>query len=282
MITTHTDNNSIDYEHFNHENPNLPYRYHFDILGNNTLKGLPNWHEEIEILFFTKGEGNIICNLQNHPVKEGDAAILFPYSLHQVKQISPRLEYHCFLISPTLFANFQEFPSDIITTSLSSITDNLLRVLEAKDDTAQYSGDVLLGEFISLFSRFMNLSKHNIGQKATQNRQLDSIRIAIKYIRSNYNKKITITDLCAITHLSSAHFSQCFRKVTGYSFVDYLNLVRCEKAKQLLYTTSLSVSECAFACGFQNKSYFTRKFQSICGMLPSEMRKKPNQNKGTD
>ncbi len=70
--------------------------------------------------------------------------------------------------------------------------------------------------------------------------------------------------------------SQLFRKLkalTGKSTNHFIRSIRLEKAKELLETTQLSVSEISYETGFVNPAYFSRVFKEEYGMTPSEVRK---------
>ena len=67
---------------------------------------------------------------------------------------------------------------------------------------------------------------------------------------------------------------QLYRKVkamTGSSVVDLLRKARLAKAKRLLETRSMSVSEVAYEVGFSAPSYFTKCFKDEYGMLPGDV-----------
>ena len=67
---------------------------------------------------------------------------------------------------------------------------------------------------------------------------------------------------------------QLYRKVkamTGSSVVDLLRKARLAKAKRLLESRSMSVSEVAYDVGFSAPSYFTKCFKEEFGMLPGEI-----------
>lgn len=67
---------------------------------------------------------------------------------------------------------------------------------------------------------------------------------------------------------------QLYRKVkamTGSSVVDLLRKARLAKAKRLLETRSMSVSEVAYEVGFSAPSYFTKCFKEEYGMLPGDV-----------
>ena len=67
---------------------------------------------------------------------------------------------------------------------------------------------------------------------------------------------------------------QLYRKVkamTGSSVVDLLRKARLAKAKRLLESRSMSVSEVAYDVGFSAPSYFTKCFKDEFGMLPGDV-----------
>lgn len=67
---------------------------------------------------------------------------------------------------------------------------------------------------------------------------------------------------------------QLYRKVkamTGSSVVDLLRKARLAKARRLLETRSMSVSEVAYEVGFSAPSYFTKCFKEEYGMLPGDV-----------
>ena len=64
--------------------------------------------------------------------------------------------------------------------------------------------------------------------------------------------------------------------MTGIDFVTYLNMVRVEKAAELLKGTSLKITDIALRCGFDNVRTFNRVFKEVTGTTPSAF------SKGTD
>jgi AraC-like DNA-binding protein len=61
----------------------------------------------------------------------------------------------------------------------------------------------------------------------------------------------------------------------------FIREVRLEKAKELLQTENLSVSEIAYQVGFGSATYFNKCFHEFYGMSPGEYRKKPENNLDT-
>lgn len=58
----------------------------------------------------------------------------------------------------------------------------------------------------------------------------------------------------------------------GKTATQYINEYCIEKASQLLTQTNDQIIDIAFSVGFDNSSYFIRKFKSLKGMTPSEYR----------
>ena len=105
---------------------------------------------------------------------------------------------------------------------------------------------------------------------STRNAQL--LCDALSYIEANYRNPLSIqqvADACGITYAQLTYlFSKCF--VKGFS--EYLLALRITYAQKLLLQTNRSVTDIAIDSGFDNASYFTKKFRSITDMTPKEFR----------
>jgi len=64
----------------------------------------------------------------------------------------------------------------------------------------------------------------------------------------------------------------CFKQCTNVSIFEFLNSHRCSEAKKLLRQEH-TVSEAAFACGFENLSYFSRTYKKYIGVLPNKTKR---------
>ena len=96
---------------------------------------------------------------------------------------------------------------------------------------------------------------------------------ALKYIRDNYSKKITLKSICRELHVNTSYFSYLFSHEMGQSFVEYLTGLRLEKAAVLLSGTDMSVLDISSSCGFESQSYFSKVFKARNGMTPMKYRK---------
>ena len=72
--------------------------------------------------------------------------------------------------------------------------------------------------------------------------------------------------------LSEYHFIHLFREYTGFSPHAYVTRLRLDKAKDLMVSTTMNISEIAFAVGYANPLYFSRLFKRHTGLSPSRFR----------
>lgn len=98
-----------------------------------------------------------------------------------------------------------------------------------------------------------------------------------KYISENFSEDIKLERLSQTVFLNKTYMSRKFKELTGISISDYISAVRIEEAVKLLRETSLSVTEIASKCGFNNNNYFSAVFKKRIGTLPLKYRK---ENKG--
>ncbi|WP_411910134.1 helix-turn-helix domain-containing protein [Agrobacterium vitis] len=73
--------------------------------------------------------------------------------------------------------------------------------------------------------------------------------------------------------LTARQFAQAFRNTTGSAPDRWMRHQRVEKAKMLLRTTALPISQIATACGFVSSEHFSRIFASTVGVAPAISRK---------
>jgi AraC family transcriptional regulator len=77
--------------------------------------------------------------------------------------------------------------------------------------------------------------------------------------------------------MSSDHFTRQFKKSTGQTPYEYVVEARVRKAKELLTTGKLTISEAASHVGFADQSHLTRHFKRVFGLSPKRLlsRKRP-------
>ncbi|MCC9654710.1 AraC family transcriptional regulator [Rhodopirellula halodulae] len=107
-----------------------------------------------------------------------------------------------------------------------------------------------------------------------QSGSADSMEQVMQYIHEHYREDIPTGHLAEMASLSASHFERRFRLAFGSSPRQYLIRVRVENAARKLRETDDRVTSIAQRCGFYDHAHFSRSFQRIMNMSPTEYRKR--------
>ena len=95
----------------------------------------------------------------------------------------------------------------------------------------------------------------------------------IEYFKLHiHDPMLSVEDIAEHVSLSSAYVRQIFKDVMDITLLTYILNERIEKAKELLITTDVSVTEIGERCGFQTKSHYFTTFKKLTGMTPTQYR----------
>ncbi len=131
-----------------------------------------------------------------------------------------------------------------------------------------------VSEFITEFARQAGLLKSDNPPIIPENIYDLHMHNLSEYIETHYAGDIRMEDLCQIAHVSPQHICRIFRECTGMSSIEYIQKCRIEHAKELLISTTHSISCICRWCGFENENYFWKIFKKIEKTTPGEYRKK--------
>lgn len=95
---------------------------------------------------------------------------------------------------------------------------------------------------------------------------------AIQYIQAHYNENLSLDNVAREIDLSAPYLSSLFSKVLGTTFINYVQSVRNQKAKELLSGTTMKVYEVAYSIGYDDEKYFSQVFRKAEGLTPSQFR----------
>lgn len=94
-----------------------------------------------------------------------------------------------------------------------------------------------------------------------------------RYMQAHLAGEISLNLLAEEFHLSPQYISQLFKSEIGVNFLTYLTNLRMERAKKLLLSTALPVSEVAEQSGYGDYRVFTKAFKKSEGVTPSQYRR---------
>lgn len=95
---------------------------------------------------------------------------------------------------------------------------------------------------------------------------------AVRYIDAHLTEGCTLQQLAAEMNMHANYLGQIFKKETGKTYTTYVTELRIEKAKEMLDSKVLSISEIASLLGFNDYFYFLKTFKRVVGMTPKQYR----------
>lgn len=252
-----------------------------------------HWHEELEFIFVEDGVMEVILNSKVVEVTKGQFIFINSGDLHQVTSTGPSI-HHAIVFHPQIL-NF-DYPDKSQTSIISPITNgyfrfplftqiegqfkkyiadrliNIISKYKTESEISALSIKILLLEIIlGLFERKL-FSELQTNVKEKQ----ENIKKVLTYIQDHYFNKILLEDLAYLLNMNKNYFSKYFHEAVGKTPITYINEYRCEKAAELLKSSDLKVLDISFMVGFENFSYFIRKFKENKRYSPIQYRKKFN------
>lgn len=283
---------------------NIYYR-HFDITGGFPVIGLlgENWlippdpvtrlhfHNCLEIGFFYKGTGKLYVGEDIVPIS-APAIQVIPPNLPHVNQGNEGTMLHAkwlytdpsLLIpsmSPRLANDLRDFQNSlsgnacIIDAKQHEDMAFLVRLMihEMEERKAHYQ-HVVRELFHAFFLLLIRDAARGSADSLDTALRITGILPAISYVAENYMHEIDIDALARTCHLSVSHFRRVFKQILGVSPLDYIQTVRIERARVLLFNQDLSVTDIGLQVGFSTPSSFIRQFHHLYGISPGQWRKK--------
>ncbi|MDZ4821776.1 MAG: AraC family transcriptional regulator [Planctomycetota bacterium] len=151
------------------------------------------------------------------------------------------------------------------------LADVMMQELATLTGVPRLTKFLALLDLLSRGKEYTQLSSLQIGPrgKSVAQRRIDR---ACKFIHENYRRPIEQRELADQLGMTPAAFSRLFRRVTGLTFVHYVNQVRVKHACTLLAESSESISQISLDSGFENLSNFNRQFLRWKKVTPRNFR----------
>src|SRR5262249_24319862 len=99
------------------------------------------------------------------------------------------------------------------------------------------------------------------------------LRTVKELVHANLEDDLTLSEMAESVGLSTAHFSEMFRRSTGETPHQFVLRYRIERAKEMLHAPETRILDVALACGFKTQQHFARVFRWNSGFSPTEYRR---------
>jgi AraC family transcriptional regulator len=107
------------------------------------------------------------------------------------------------------------------------------------------------------------------------------IRRLKAFVEEHLSQPLRVADLSGAVGLSATHFSRAFGRSFGEPPHVYLIQRRIDRARHLMLTSDISLSDLAAACGFSDQAHFCRLFRRYTGRTPAVWRRDANRANGS-
>lgn len=255
-----------------------------------------HWHNEMEFTRIISGEAVYSIDFQEYKVTEGDLICVQPNLLHTARILTAapkRLDYksaqmtsdtfvfHLNLLGNSsadicslhYFAPIMEgtlkFPHVIRKNTakheeLSELFSSLSTAYDQKLPGFELEVKSLLFRLIQLLVTH-NETRH----EKPSNIHNERLKIIFDYIHTHYTENIAVNDLADLCSITPSHFMHYFKEKSGTTLNQYLIQYRIRQSA-LLLRQGVSITEAAYSCGFNNLSYFYRRFKQLYQITPKD------------
>ncbi|WP_099468952.1 response regulator [Konateibacter massiliensis] len=170
------------------------------------------------------------------------------------------VKYYCFQLADSAKLIMSEYLEQVNTGSVSGSMQNILNTIFSLEEIKQY--------YAQFFANITDILKAK--SVYASNDVIEKMQI---YARRNYYKNLNVEFLSSLFYMSRSYCSHLFKEKTGENFVDFVNQIRIEKAKELLRNTDKKMYQISKSVGYDNVKYFFRIFKKIEGITPEQYRK---------
>lgn len=248
-----------------------------------------HWHSHLEVIYVLKGTLYISRNDQEYSLVEKDMFIVNSGFIHFTKSIGSveilLLQIPYDLLTQSMsnfdFIQFQEYfdfkthKNHLYYKEMVHYLLTMASIFKEKENGYQFLFTSQLHLFIHQL--YTNFTLHEIDfVKSNSFKYQKRLQTIVDYVNQNYMELISLKTISSLVALNPEYFCRSFKKQMGFTFNEYVNLVRLTHIYKDLITTNDNIIKIQQRHGFTNYKVFNRMFKDTYGCSASELRKKLN------
>jgi AraC-like DNA-binding protein/mannose-6-phosphate isomerase-like protein (cupin superfamily) len=255
-----------------------------------------NRHDYLEVLYVYAGNADVQILHRYIPVKRGELVLIGPNLYHRIiNRPSGQLKLVSLNFQPEVvsgatpnsedeeyltpfFLQGSDFPYVVRSgTGIPGQVFELMRRIRAElpptSTVARLSARTCMKMILLLLVKHYSTYVGTREVFHRRERDLERLRPLFEYLEAHYGQRTKVLDAARLCAMSNSHFMAFFRRVTGQSFLAYLNHFRITKAEGLLVSTEKSVAEVGQEVSFCDQAHFGKAFRKFVGMTPLAYRR---------
>ena len=269
-------------EKLHYELSKMPYDYYKEAgvwyIKHDAHVANPHWHDCYEMVLVVSGNAVEHVNESEYFVSDGSLVLVTPDDFHQVTHTENYLVHHIMFSEEILG---EELLIKLITKghdmnmivklddedfkSAKLLFELLARELKEKKNGYIQNVYGILNILVSTVLRYRFTKSENMNK-------YNSVGRALEYIKCNFTKPLTLSEVAKEVNLEPNYFSSIFSKKLNTNFKNYVNEVRLNHALRELRSSDKTIVEICYSSGYGSISNFNRMFKKHYGMTPKEYR----------
>ena len=251
-----------------------------------------HWHSYGEIVLVGPGKTNdFMVNQNTYQLVEGDFLLVWPMEMHAIidadRKESLVIQFsNAFVNSLFDLQRIMHFYRNLhvicknthpeLVKQLKEITARMKEIFYQGHANRELMCCMLLMEFMKILDEHREDFVSELSFDS-QNPYEDDVMRRMMLVTDYIKNNLTADDLsqgamAQMAGISRDYFSRIFKNLTGMNYSKWLNMIRLEKATELLSHKNMSMTEVAMLSGFQSIPSFNRVFHEDKGMSPGEYR----------
>lgn len=240
-----------------------------------------HWHNSLEILIPLYGGFDLWIDGLIYNIKAGEVFIVNSRNIHAIRgnesekiykgyalQISQEyLKECCIEIERYYF----EQPAAEVNKILMKI---LIEIIRFYEDDDEYN-DIRIKSYVQMII-FILLDKLAIEDDSClmpkEGKYKKRITKIIKYIETNYQEDLTVSQIADTFKISSGYLTKLFKDSLDLTVKEFINEIRLKHAKEELLKTNYAIIDIAIENGFPNIKSFNHTFKKKNNMTPAKYR----------
>ena len=265
----------------------------FNLATGSEERSFPShWHSFGEIILVGPGEKNIYKIGQKiYNLVEGDVVLIWPMEMHEIvdadRACSIILQFSNKIADAVFdFKRIIHYYHNLhvicinthrdLALKLGDIARKMRDIFISNTSNKEILCTTLLFEFMLILDEHRQELSGELTDKyfssVTDELYFKMVKVT-DYIKNNLtDDNLTQSEMAKRAGISKDYFSRIFKEITGLNYNKWLNLIRVEKAAELMLNDNMSLTEIAMLSGFQSISSFNRVFKEQKNMSPSEYR----------
>lgn len=234
-----------------------------------------HFHDYSEIFIYLEGSASYEVEASSYTLEPFDILIIPKYKLHGIRHNENKKYSRIVIwIEDEFFANMgcpeykeifnkkSEIKISSIISEISGLRDIILKFKKYSNNFKSSHSKISEACLIELLHVI-----NNINESSTPTVKNSNIQNIISYINKEFRNDLTLDLLSEKFYISKYHLCREFKKLTGHTIHEYINLKKLQQVKELR-SSGMNISNACIEAGFNSYSSFYRYYKKHFSETP--------------